>query len=141
MVQFTLKAQANPEVLTKIMFAETSPIISKEIKEKAAKFWKDRKNEKQSMLESGVEVEKAAMNKGYNLAIASVSRNCQFCEKWNTKIKTCKNPNLARCSKDAFCFNIKKTAANGGVEVTFPFAKNPESFIISADKLDTRVNT
>jgi predicted metal-binding protein len=26
--------------------------------------------------------------------------------------------------------NVKKTAANAGIEVTFPFAKTPESFAL-----------
>ena len=68
-MKFTSNAQAEPEVLAKLMVAETDPTVSKEIKEKAAKFWQDWKDDKRKMLQSVVDLEKAAMNKGYSLAI------------------------------------------------------------------------
>jgi predicted metal-binding protein len=129
-MKFTCKAEAESEVLAKLMTAETDPCVSKEIKEKAAKFWQDWKDDKRKMLESVVGLEKAAMNKGYSLAISFVSGHCQLCEKCNTETRVCRNPNLARWSEDAVGVNVKKTAANAGISVTFPFAKNPESFAI-----------
>jgi len=33
-------------------------------------------------------------------------------------------------SEDAIGVNVKKTAANAGIEYTFPFTKNPESFAL-----------
>ena len=129
-MKFTSNAQADPEVLAKLMVAETDPTVSKEIKEKAAKFWQDWKNEKRKMLQSVVDLEKTAMNKGYSLAISFVSGTCQLCENCNTETRICRNPNLARWSEDAVGVNVKKTAENAGISVTFPFAKNPESFAI-----------
>jgi predicted metal-binding protein len=129
-MKFKSEAEAEPEVLKKLMVAETDPTIPKEIKEKAAKFWADWKGDKRKMLQSVVDLEKAAMNKGYSLAIAFVSGHCQLCEKCNTETKICTHPNLARWSEDAVGVNVKKTAANAGIEVTFPFAKNPESFAL-----------
>ena len=123
-------AEASPEVLAKLMVAETDATVSREIKEKAAKFWQDWKDDKRKMLESVVGLEKAAMNKGYSLAISFISGHCQLCEKCNTETRICRNPNLARWSEDAVGVNVKKTAANAGISVTFPFAKNPESFAI-----------
>ncbi len=129
-MKYKSTAEAAPEVLAKLMVAETDTTVSKEIKEKAAKFWQDWKDDKRKMLESVVGLEKAAMNKGYSLAISFISGHCQLCEKCNTETRICRNPNLARWSEDAVGVNVKKTAANAGIPVTFPFAKNPESFAI-----------
>ena len=129
-MKFKSTAQAESEVLKKLMVAETDPTVPKEIKEKATKFWADWKDDKRKMLQSVVDLEKAAMNKGYSLAIAFVSGHCQICEKCNTETKICAHPNLARWSEDAVGVNVKKTAANAGIEVTFPFAKTPESFAL-----------
>ena len=127
-MKFTSNAQAEPEVLAKLMVADSDPTVSKEIKEKAAKFWQDWKEDKRKMLQIVVDLEKAAMNTGYSLALSFVSGHCQLCEKCNTETRICRHPELARWSEDAIGVNVKKTAANAGIMVTFPFAKNPESF-------------
>jgi predicted metal-binding protein len=129
-MKFKSKAQADPEVYKKLAVAETDPTVPKEVKEKAAKFWADWKDDKKQMLQSVVDLEKAAMNKGYSLAISFVSGTCQLCEKCNTETKICVHPNLARWSEDAVGVNVRKTAANAGIEVSVPFAKNPESFAL-----------
>jgi predicted metal-binding protein len=129
-MKFKSKAQADPEVYKKLVVAETDPTVPKEIREKAAKFWADWKEDKKKMLQSVVDLEKAAMNKGCSLAISFVSGTCQLCEKCNTETRICVHPNLARWSEDAVGVNVKKTAANAGIEVVFPFAKNPESFAL-----------
>jgi predicted metal-binding protein len=129
-MKFTSNAQAEPEVLAKLSVAETDPSVPSEIKEKAAKFWQDWKDDKRKMLQSVVDLEKAAMGKGYSLAIAFVSGHCTLCEKCNTQTRICTHPELARMSEDAVGVNVKKTAANAGITVTFPFAKKPESFAL-----------
>jgi predicted metal-binding protein len=129
-IKFKSTAKAEPEVLKKLTVAETDPTVPKEIKDKAAKFWADWKNDKRKMLQSVVDLEKSAMNKGYSLAISFVSGHCQLCEKCNNETKICVHPNLARWSEDAVGVNVKKTAANSGIEVSFPFDKNPESFAL-----------
>jgi predicted metal-binding protein len=129
-MKFKSKAQADPEVYKKLTVAETDPTVSKEVKEKAAKFWADWKDDKKKMLQTVVDLEKAAMNKGYSLAISFVSGTCQLCEKCNIETKICVHPNLARWSEDAVGVNVRKTASNAGIQVSFPFAKNPESFAL-----------
>jgi predicted metal-binding protein len=129
-MKFKSKAQADPEVYKKLSAGETDPTVPKEVKEKVAKFWADWKDDKKKMLQSVVDLEKAAMNKGYSLAISFVSGTCQLCEKCNTETKICVHPNLARWSEDAVGVNVRKTAANAGIQVSFPFAKNPESFAL-----------
>jgi predicted metal-binding protein len=127
-MKFISNAQAEPEVLTKLMVAETDPTVPKEIKEKAAKFWQDWKDDKRNMLQIVVDLEKAAMNKGYSLALSFISGHCQLCEKCNIETRICRHPELARWSEDAIGVNVKKTATNAGITITFPFAKKPESF-------------
>ena len=112
------------------MVAETDPSVPKEVKEKAAQFWADWTDDKLKMLQSVGDVEQAAMSKGYSLAIAFVSGHCQLCEKCNTETRICVHPNLARLSEDAVGVNVRKTASNAGIQVSFPFAKNPESFAL-----------
>ena len=129
-MKFTSNAQAEPEALKNLMVGETDSSVPKEIKEKVAKFWRDWKVDKRKMLQCVVDLEKAAMNIGFSLAIAFVSGACQLCEKCNTETKICVHPNLARWSEDAVGVNVRKTAANGGIEASFPFAKNPESFAL-----------
>ncbi|MGA3289439.1 MAG: DUF2284 domain-containing protein [Candidatus Bathyarchaeia archaeon] len=82
------------------------------------------------MLQSVVDLEKASMSNGYSLAIAFVSGHCQLCEKCNTETRICVHPNLVRWSEDAVGVNVRKTAKNAGVQISFPFAKNPESFAL-----------
>ncbi len=129
-MKFTSKAQAEPEVLAKLMVAETDPSVPKEIKEKAAKFWQDWKDDKHKMLQTVVDLEKAAMKEGYSLALAFVSGHCMLCEKCNTETRVCVHPELARWSEDAVGVNVKKTAANAGIKATFPLARKPESFAL-----------
>jgi len=129
-MKFKSKAQADPEVYKKLTVTETDPTVSKEVKEKATKFWADWKDDKKKMLQSVVDLEKAAMNKGYSLAISFISGTCQLCEKCNIETQICVHPNLARWSEDAVGVNVRKTAGNAGIQVSFPFAKNPESFAL-----------
>jgi predicted metal-binding protein len=129
-MKFPTNATAEPEVCKYLMTYETDQSISKEIREKVAKFWQNWKDAKRQMLQVVVDLEKTAMNQGYSLAISFVSGHCQLCEKCNIETKICAHPNLARWSEDAMGVNVKKTATNAGIEFSFPFAKNPESFAL-----------
>jgi predicted metal-binding protein len=129
-MKFKSKATADPEVLKNLNVAESDATVPKEIKEKTAKFWADWKADKKKMLQTVVDLEKAAMKEGYSLAISFVSGTCQLCDKCNTQTRICVHPELARWSEDAVGVNVKKTATNAGIEVNFPFTKNPESFAL-----------
>lgn len=129
-MKFPSKATAEPEVLKKLSAAETDPSAPEEIKQKAAKFWADWKEDKKKMLHAVVDLEKAAMKEGYSLAVSFVSGNCQLCDKCNTETRICVHPELARWSEDAVGVNVRKTAANAGIKFTFPFTKSPESFAL-----------
>lgn len=129
-LKFTSNATADPEVYKKLSVAASDPTVPQDIKDKVALFWQDWKDDKLRMLQSVVELEKAAMKEGYSLAIAFVSGHCQLCDKCNTETKICVHPELARWSEDALGVNVQKTAANAGMSYSFPFAKNPESFAL-----------
>ena len=94
------------------------------------KFWAAWKDDKKEMLTSVVKLEKEAMRSGYSLAISFVSGSCQLCDKCQTETRICVHSDMARYSQDAVGVNVRKTASNAGIEVTFPFAKNPESFAL-----------
>jgi predicted metal-binding protein len=129
-MKFTTNATAEPEVYPYLMTYEADPKVSNEIKEKAAKFWQGWKDSKRAMLQSVVDLEKAAMNKGYSLAIAFISGHCQLCDNCNLESKICRHPELMRMSEDAIGVNVKKTAANAGIAFNFPFTKNADSFAL-----------
>ncbi|MGD6805394.1 MAG: DUF2284 domain-containing protein [Candidatus Bathyarchaeia archaeon] len=129
-MKFTTNATAEPDVYKYLMTYETDPSIPKDFKEKAAKFWQDWKDSKRSMLEAVVDLEKAALRQGYTLAMSFISGHCQLCEKCNTESKICRHPELMRMSEDAIGVNVKKTAANAGIEFKFPFTKSADSFAL-----------
>ena len=129
-MKFKSNATADVEVLKNLSVTESDPLVSKEVKERAARFWADWKEDKKNMLQAVVDLEKAAMKEGYSLAFAFVSGTCQLCDKCNTQTKICVHPELARWSEDAVGVNVKKTAANAGIQFHFPFTKNPESFAL-----------
>ena len=129
-MKFRSQAEADPEVMKKLMVAETDPTVAQDVKDRAQKFWAAWKDDKRKMLQTVVDLEKAAMNKGYPLAISFISGHCQLCEKCNTETRICVHPNLARYSEDAVGVNVKKTAQKAGMTITFPFDKNPESFAL-----------
>jgi len=129
-MKFTTSASADAEVYKHLMTYQTDTTISQDIKEKAAKFWQDWKNDKLKMLQSVVDLEKAAMKQGYSLAVSFISGHCQLCDKCNTQTGICRRPELARWSEDAVGVNVKKTATNAGIEFTFPFTKNADSFAL-----------
>jgi predicted metal-binding protein len=129
-MKFTTNATAEPEVYKHLMTYESDPSTPQDIKEKAAKFWQDWKDDKHKMLQSVVGLEKAAMKQGYSLAISFISGHCQLCDNCNLETKICRHPELMRMSEDAIGVNVKKTAANAGISFQFPFTKNADSFAL-----------
>jgi predicted metal-binding protein len=129
-MKFTTNATADSEVYKHLMTYETDPNVPADIKEKAVKFWQDWKDSKRQMLQSVVDLEKAAMKDGYSLAVSFISGHCQLCEKCSTDTKICRHPELMRISEDAIGVNVKKTAANAGITFQFPFTKNADSFAL-----------
>ncbi len=129
-MKFKSRAQADAELAKNLTKPETDPAIPVDMKEKIKEFWADWKRDKQKMLAAVVDLEKAAMSKGYTLAVGFISGQCQLCKKCNLKTGICTHPTMARYSEDAVGVNVKKTAKNAGIQVSFPFEKTPESFAL-----------
>lgn len=129
-MKFKSKAEADVELQQNLSKPENDPMLSEDVRERVKKFWATWKEDKRWMLETVVRLEKAAMSRGYPLAVGFISGSCQLCEKCDLETRICRHPEMARPSEDALGVNVRKTAQNAGIEVTFPFAKNPESFAL-----------
>ena len=129
-MKFKSKAEADAEVAKYLSKAENDPPLSPEIGEEVTMFWAAWKEDKRQMLSVIVDLEKAAMRKGYPLAIGFVSVSCYLSEKCNLDTRVCSHPTIARYSEDAVGVNVRKTAQNAGISVKFPFEKNPASFTL-----------
>ena len=129
-MKFKSEAEGDRELAKYLSKAETDPAIPPEVREKVQKFWAAWKGDKKKLLSAVVDLEKAAMSKGYTLAVGFVSGSCQLCEKCNLKTGICVNPTMRRYSEEAVGVNVKKTAKNAGIQMTFPFEKNPDSFAL-----------
>jgi len=129
-IKFESKATADIELTKHLSKLETDPTIPQEIKEKMREFWIAWKADKLKILSSVHALEKAAMSKGYPLAIGLVSGYCQLCEKCTLNRKTCLYPAKVRFSEDAVGVNVQATAKNAGITAKFPFDKNPASFAL-----------
>ena len=129
-MKFESKARADTEILPYLSKAENDPAIPQDIKGKVREFWAAWKEDKLKMLAAIHTLEKAAMNKGYPLAVGLVSGYCQLCEKCTLDRATCIYPTKARYSEEAVGVNVQATAKNAGIKTKFPFDKNPSSFAL-----------
>ena len=129
-MKFVSKAKADAEIALYLSKPLTDPTIPQDIKDKVKEFWNAWKEDKLKMLSAVHALEKAAMNKGYPLAVGLISGHCQLCEKCTLDKATCLYPTKARYSEDAVGVNVKATAKNAGIKVKFPFDDNPSSFAL-----------
>ena len=127
-LKFKSQATATPEIAQLLSKNQNDPTLTEDQKQKINKFWNSWNNERKQILEKLKQIEKAAMNNGYPLALAFTTGTCILCKKCNTEQKICKCPTEARCSAQAVGINIMKTLQNAGIPMTYPFQKNPESF-------------
>ena len=129
-MKFGSHAKADVELAKQLSKAETDPSIPRDIKDKVQAFWAAWKEGKLKMLSAVLDLEKTAISKGFPLAIGFVSGFCQLCEKCTLDRKTCAYPTKARYSEEALGVNVHATAQNAGIELKFPFEKNPASFAL-----------
>ncbi len=129
-IKFESKATADRELAKHLSKPVDDPTIPEDIREKLREFWAAWKADKLQMLSTVHAIEKAAMNKGYPLAVGLVSGQCQLCEECTLDRATCVYPTKARYSEDAVGVNVKATANNAGIKTKFPFDKNPASFAL-----------
>lgn len=124
-MKFQSQAQADPELAKHLLKAETDSSIPKDLQDKIQKVWAAWKEDKLNMLSAVLDLEKAAMNKGYPLAIGLVSGYCQLCEKCTLDRTTCAYPAKARCSESAVGVNVKVTAMMLASKLHFHSRKTP----------------
>lgn len=129
-MKFESKAAADPELSKHLSKPETDSTISENVKKKLRRFWAAWKAAKLEMLSTVHNLEKAAMSKGYPLAVGLISGHCQLCEKCTLDRATCIYPTRYRFSEDAVGVNVQATAKNSGIKAKFPFNKNPASFAL-----------
>ena len=129
-MKFKSQAKADPELAKFLSKAEDDPTLPQDVKEKVQKFWAAWNGDKRKTLSVVVDLEKAALSKGYPLAIGFVAGACQLCEKCNLETGICVHPTMARYSEEAVGVNVKETAKNAGISMKIPFEKNPESFAL-----------
>ena len=98
--------------------------------EQLKEFWALWNKDKMDHLSAVLELEKAAMRKGFPLTTGLVAGYCRLCEKCTLDRTTCTHPTKARISEEAVGVNVQATAKNAGMAFIYPFKKNPASFAI-----------
>lgn len=124
-VKFPAEAEAEEEVGRSLQKNQYSPAIPPELRERTNKFWDAWGADKRRILLAMLELEKAAFNRGYTLAVSLTAGSCALCAKCNMEA-TCTHPTMARYPEHALGVNVKKTLRNAGIPITFPFERHPE---------------
>jgi predicted metal-binding protein len=127
-LKFKSKANAPPEVAKLLNKDENDPKLTSEMRKKVRAFWAFWKQEKLYLLKMILDLEKAAMNKGYTMALGFTTGSCLICDKCNIEQKLCIHPTEARYSAQSVGVNIKQTLENAGIPILFPFKDAPEIF-------------
>ena len=124
-VKFRGAAEAKGDVGRSLLKNLCVSDISSTVRDRTKRFWDTWNDDKKQILLAMLELEKAAFNRGYTLAIALAAGSCSLCEKCNVK-GLCLHPSMARYPEHALGVNVKKTLKNAGMTITFPFEKKPE---------------
>ena len=123
--KFPAEAEAEEDVGRSLLKNLCSPDVAPDLRNRTKKFWDIWNRDKRNILLSMLDLEKAAFNGGYALAIALTAGSCTLCEKCNIN-GTCTHPTMARFSEHALGVNVRKTLRNIEMSVKFPFEKRPE---------------
>lgn len=124
-VKFKAGAETSEDVGRSLLKNLYAPDISPDIKNRTNRFWEAWNEDKRRLLLAMLELEKAAFNRGYTLALALTPGSCTLCSKCNVQ-GTCTHPSMARYPEHALGVNVKKTLKNMGMAIKFPFEKSPE---------------
>jgi predicted metal-binding protein len=128
-MKFKSRAQGDSKLI-KNLTKTNQKSITPEMKAEVESFWSDWNKDLKKQLETVLELEKTAGEKGYILAIGFVSGSCSLCEKCNLDKGFCVNPAKRRYAMEAVGVNVKATAEKAGIEFTMPFIKNPETYAL-----------
>jgi predicted metal-binding protein len=126
LAKFKANAEADEDIARSLLRCEFDPATPKELREKTLKFWSVWNEDKRRIHLAVLELEKAAFNKGYTLAVGFTPGSCVLCEKCNVEKGFCIHPTMARYPEHAVGVNVKKTVKNAGMSITFPFERRPE---------------
>jgi predicted metal-binding protein len=127
-LKYKSKLEVPPDVAQLLSKDENDPSLTKEMKNKIRQFWDSWKKDKLRLLKMVRDLEKAAMNKGYTMALGFTTGSCLICDKCNTERKICLYPTKARYTAQSVGVNIKQTLENAGIPIPFPMKGNPETF-------------
>jgi len=130
LVKFRSPAEADEATRLSTYRNWLDPAAPQDARENAAKFWTDYFGDSKRILLTMLELEKSAFNAGYTLAVAFTSGSCRLCEKCNLENGICLHPNMARIPEHAVGINMKKTAAEAGMPLSFPIGRTPEPMAI-----------
>ena len=128
-MKFKSHAEGDAELI-KYLTKANDPAVPEEMKAKVESFWSAWKEDMKKLLNTVIELEKAAAGRGYLLAIGLVSGSCQSCEKCNVEKGLCMHPTMKRYSEEGVGVNVKATAEKAGLKFTLPFEKNPETYAL-----------
>jgi predicted metal-binding protein len=124
-VKFSTEAEAGEDVGRSLHRNQYSPETPSDLRERTKDFWEAWGGDKKRILLAMLDLEKAAFNRGYTLAISLTAGSCTLCAKCNME-STCTHPTMARYPEHALGVNVKKTLKNIGMSIKFPFEKHPE---------------
>lgn len=130
LLKFKSPAKADDETVCSIYKNWLDPNVENNLKLKAEKFWNEYFDYSNEIHKKMLELEKLAFNQGYTMALAFVNGSCRLCKTCNLKDKICIHPSLARLSEHAVGINMTKTAEAAGMDLKFPFSKQPEPMTI-----------
>lgn len=126
LVKFKSPAAADEEVARSPYRTWLDPAQPAEVREKASRFWTEYFDYSKTILIVMLELEKMAFNNGNTFALAFVNGSCRLCEKCNPESGVCVHPSIARIPEHAVGINMKRTAQEAGMPITFPISGNPE---------------
>jgi predicted metal-binding protein len=124
-VKFPAEAEAEEDVGRNLHKNQYSPGTPSDLRERTKEFWDGWGGDKRRILLAMLDLEKAAFNRGYTLAVSLTAGSCTLCAKCNMEA-TCIHPTMARYPEHALGVNVKKTLRNAGISIKFPFERHPE---------------
>ncbi len=130
LAKFETKAEADSETARNYLRFQFDPEATEEQKEKISKFISDYNKDRKRIHSTVLELEKAAFNQGYPLAMGFTVISCFLCEKCDVKSGLCIYPTMARYPEHAVGVNVRKTAEKAGMTIRFPFVRKPEPTVL-----------
>jgi len=123
--KFPAGAEAEEDVGRSLHKNQYSAETPSALRERTKDFWNAWGSDKKRILLAMLDLEKAAFNRGYTLAVSLTAGSCSLCAKCDMEA-SCSHPTMARYPEHGLGVNVKKTLKNAGISITFPFERHPE---------------